>query len=48
MVQEKGEEGVEATENGKIVEKPEENGVEEKMVKIYQIFFISFQNISFH
>ena len=64
VVQEKGGEGVEATENGKLVEKPEENGVgggvykhktwgiysklEEKMVKIYQIFFISFQNISFH
>ena len=28
MVQEKGGEGVEATENGKLEEKPEENGVE--------------------
>lgn len=27
VVQEKGGEGVEATENGKLVEKPEENGV---------------------
>ena len=63
MVQEKGGEGVVATENGKLVEKTEENGVgggvykhktweiysklEEKMVKLYKIFFISFQNISF-
>ena len=58
MVQEKAGEGVEATENGKLVEKPEENGMgggstnikleeyiensRKKMIKIYQIFFISF------